>query len=161
MIDLNLAYNKNKFCKILDRWSRATLNFDFLEKCLGIVSSLHYILWTIFQQKYLSCYILSTDQISLPFLYEILVNVCFAIIFWLGCDVISFEINLIFLIKPLLYMSKKSRQNLNILRTRRALKIHWRLLMILKTSKKVYVFWYVKVYMFCICIEYTVHWDKT
>ena len=32
-----------------------------------------------------------------------------------GCDVINFEINLIFLIKPLFYQTKKSRQNFNYL----------------------------------------------
>ena len=60
------------------------LNFDFLEKSLGIVSSRHFV--RDFQEKYISCYILLTDQISL----------------WVeiasepGCDVINFEINLIF-----------------------------------------------------------------
>ena len=32
-----------------------------------------------------------------------------------GCDVINFEINLIFLIKPFFYMTKKSRQKLKYL----------------------------------------------
>ena len=32
-----------------------------------------------------------------------------------GCDVIHFEINLIFLIKPFFYMTKKSRQKLKYL----------------------------------------------
>ena len=35
---VNLAYNKNKLYKTLDCWSRDLLNFDFLEKSLGIVS---------------------------------------------------------------------------------------------------------------------------
>ena len=38
------------------------LNFDFLEKGLDI---LHHILCIIFQDKFFSCYILLTDQISL------------------------------------------------------------------------------------------------
>ena len=38
------------------------LNFDFLEKGLDI---LRHILCIIFQDKFFSCYILSTDQISL------------------------------------------------------------------------------------------------
>ena len=33
------------------------------------------------------------------------------IAFFLGYDVIDFEINLIFLIKPFFYMTEKSRQN--------------------------------------------------
>ena len=39
----NLAYNKNKLYKIADYWSRDMLNFDFLEKGLGIVSLLHFV----------------------------------------------------------------------------------------------------------------------
>ena len=45
------------------------------------------------------------------------------------------------------------------------LRIHWRLLKILKTSENVYevhnVYWYVKVYIFWKCIQYITHWDKT
>ena len=40
--------------------SRDFLNFDLFEKGLGIVSM-------IFQEKCLSCYILLTDQILLPY----------------------------------------------------------------------------------------------
>ena len=42
--------------------------------------------------------------------------------------------------------------------------IHWGLSTILKTSnKRVWsnVFWYVKVCIFWMCIQYTIHWDKT
>ena len=53
---------------------------------------------------------LLTDQISLPLLLKILVNLCIASVCESGCDVINFEINLIFLIKPFFYMKKKSRQ---------------------------------------------------
>ena len=42
-IALNLAYNKNKLNKTLEYWSRDTLNFDFLEKGLGIVSTPHFV----------------------------------------------------------------------------------------------------------------------
>ena len=35
---------------------------------------------------------------------------CIAIVFSPGCDVIKFEINLIFLIKPFFYKTKNSRQ---------------------------------------------------
>ena len=41
-------------------------------------------------------------------------NMCIEIACFPGCVVINFEINLIFLIKPFFYMTKKSRQNLNI-----------------------------------------------
>ena len=43
------------------------------------------------------------------------------------------------------------------------LTIHWRLSKILKRSNKSVssnIFWYVKVYIFCI-IQYATHWDKT
>ena len=43
------------------------------------------------------------------------------------------------------------------------LTIHWRLSTILKRSNKSVssnIFWYVKVYIFCI-IQYATHWDKT
>ena len=40
------------------------LNFDFLDKGLGIVSPAHFV--NIFQQKCSSCYILITDLVSLP-----------------------------------------------------------------------------------------------
>ena len=56
-------------------------------KCLRLV--LHYILCMIFQEKCFSCCILLTDQISLS--------------------------DLIFLIKPFWYMTKKSRQKLKYL----------------------------------------------
>ena len=44
------------------------------------------------------------------------------------------------------------------------LRIHWRLLTILETRRKFAwsnVFWYVKVYLFWECNQYTIHWDKT
>ena len=50
--------------------------------------------------------------------------------------------------------------------THAGLRIHWRLLRILKTSNKSAssnVFWYVKVCIFWKwkCIQYTINWDKT
>ena len=65
----------------------------------------------IFQEKCFSSYILLTNQISLPgLLIEILGNMCIAIVCLPDCDAMTFEINLIFLIKPILYMNKKSKQ---------------------------------------------------
>ena len=68
------------------------------------------ILYTIFQEKCLSCYIQLTDQISFQINFQILGNMCIGIACFPGCDVINFEINLIFLIKPFFYISKKLRQ---------------------------------------------------
>ena len=44
------------------------------------------------------------------------------------------------------------------------LRIHWRLLTVLKTSNKSVwsnIFWYVIVCIFCKCIQYMIYWDKT
>ena len=43
LIVLHLAYNKNKLHKSLDYWSRYILNFDFVEKGQGIVSTPHFM----------------------------------------------------------------------------------------------------------------------
>ena len=43
-----------------------------------------------------------------------------------GCDIINFLINLFLLIKPFFYINKKSRQKLNILRTKRAFKTKYK-----------------------------------
>ena len=40
-----------------------------------------------------------------------------------GCDIINFEINLVFLIKPFFYMTENSRKKLNTLRTERDFKM--------------------------------------
>ena len=53
----------------------------------------------IFKEKYFSCYVLLPGQIPMPLLREILGNICIVIVYQPGCDVINFEINLIFLIK--------------------------------------------------------------
>ena len=43
-------------------------------------------------------------------IYEVLGNICITIVCFPGCDVMNFEINLIFLIKSFFSMTKKSRQ---------------------------------------------------
>ena len=43
----------------------------------------------------------------LPLLREVLGNMCIAIVCWAGSDVINFEIQLIFVIKPLLLHDQK------------------------------------------------------
>ena len=51
----------------------------------------------------------------LPLLLEIFGNMCITIVSEPVWDVIEFEINLIFLIKPFRYITKKSRQKLKYL----------------------------------------------
>ena len=87
------------------------LNFDFLEKALGIASPAQFLY--DFSRKINSYYILLTEKnfiVRLPLLLGLLGNTYIAIDCFPGCDVINFEINLASLIKPFLYMAKKSRQ---------------------------------------------------
>ena len=51
---------------------------------------------------------------------EILVNRCIAIVRLPGCDVIDFETNLVFLIKPFSYTTKKKRQKSKYLEIRKS-----------------------------------------
>ena len=46
---------------------------------------------------------------SLSLLLEILGNICIVTVCYPGLNVINFETNFIFLIKPFFYMTKKSR----------------------------------------------------
>ena len=92
-----MEHNKNKLCETLDYGSRDMLNFDFSEKGLGIVSPPHFVYGfsrNMFQEK---CYIPLTDQISLSDFLYVLDNMCIAIVCFPGCDVIDYEINLVFL----------------------------------------------------------------
>ena len=96
------------------------LNFDFLEKGLGIVSPPHFVY--DFLTTFLVLY--SFDRLNFifcfPVLLEILGNVCIAIVCFTGCDVINLEINLIFLIKPFFYMTEKLRQKFKYLENKKS-----------------------------------------
>ena len=108
MIALNLAYYKNKLYKPLDYWWRDMLDFDFLGKGLGIVAPQNFA--HIFSGKmFLVLYFINWANfiVWFPVLLEILGNKCIEIVSFPGCDVISFNINLIFLIKPFFYVTKK------------------------------------------------------
>ena len=107
---------------------RDMLKFDFLEKGLGIVSSPHFM--DDFSRKMFSCNILLTDQFSLSDCLYFLTywgNLFIPIVCFPCCDVINFEINLIFLIKPFFFRTKTwpklQDKILNILRTKRAFKV--------------------------------------
>ena len=71
--------------------------------------SLCFIFCIIFEEKYFSCYILLIDQISLSVcLYFVrLGNMSIAIACEPGCDVMNFDVNLIFLIKPFFLHGQK------------------------------------------------------
>ena len=119
---LNLGYNKNKLYKTLDYWSRDILKLDSLQKGLGIASPTHFV---HVSRKTFLLYSINWPYFIewFPLLLEILDNMCIAIACQPGCDVINFEINLVFLTKLFYYMTKCKDKNLNILRTKRAFKV--------------------------------------
>ena len=62
------------------------------------------------------CFIcFNASTIWLTLVLAILGNMCIAIVCFLGCDVINFEINFIFLVKPFFYMTKKPRKKIKYL----------------------------------------------
>ena len=87
--------------KTLNYWSRDMLKFDFPEKGLGIVFPPHFV-YDFSRKIFLMLYSINWPNfiVWLPLLLEILGNMCIAIVYYPGCDVMNFEINFIFLIKP-------------------------------------------------------------
>ena len=82
------------------------LNFDFLEKGLGLVSSPHF--GYNFSEKSFSCYILLTDKFSMSdCLYFLRYRAIYVLQLFVSQVVINFEINHIFLIKPFFLYDKK------------------------------------------------------
>ena len=114
---LNLAYNKNKLHEILDCWSRDKFNFNFSEKVLRLVSPRQFV-YDFSRRVFLMLHSINWPNfiVGLPLLLEIMGNMCITIVCYSGCDVIKFEINLIFLIKLFWDMTKKSRQKLKYLK---------------------------------------------
>ena len=97
-----LGIQKNKLHITLGCWSRDRLNFEFLEKSLGIVSPAHFV-HDFSREMFLMLYSFNCPDfiIWLSSLLDISRNMCIAILF---------EIKLIFLIKPFFCMTKKTRQ---------------------------------------------------
>ena len=92
------------------------LNFNFSEKGLGLVSPPHFV-YDFSRKMFLMLHFINWPNfiVCFPFLLEILDNICIKIVSKPGCDVINFEINLIFHIKSFCYMTKMSRQKLKYL----------------------------------------------
>ena len=107
-IALKLAYNRSRLFKNLHYWSRDMLNFDFLDKGLGIVSQAHFV-YHFSTKIFLMLYSNNWPNFIawLPLLLETLGNMCITIIYYPGCDVMGFEINLIFLIEPFFLHDQK------------------------------------------------------
>ena len=86
------------------------LNLDFLEKGLVIVSPSNFVndfSRNIFFILYSINWLNFIGWLSL--LNEILDILCIAIVRFSGCNVMNFEINLIFLIKPFFLLDQKSK----------------------------------------------------
>ena len=118
---LNLPYNKNKLDNTLDHWSRDQVNLNISEKGLGLVSQAHFV-YDFSRKMFLMLHSINWENfiVWLLLLLEILGNTCIKIVCWPCCDFIKFEINLIFLIRPFWYMTKKSRQKLKYLENKRS-----------------------------------------
>ena len=122
---ISLCFNspiKINCIKLQDYWSRDIINFDFLEKGLGIVSP-PYFVYDFSTKVFLMLYSINWPNfiIWLPLLLEILGNMCIEIVCLAVCDLINFEINLIFLIKSFLEMTKKLRQKLKYLENEKSI----------------------------------------
>ena len=72
---------QNKIYKTLEYWSRDMLNFNFLEKDLGIVSLPHFV-YDFSRKVFLMLYSINGPNFiaRLRSLLEILVNMCIAIV---------------------------------------------------------------------------------
>ena len=81
LVALKLAYNRNKLFKTLHYWSRDELNFDILDKGLGIVSLVHFLYDFSTEMFPMVCYINWPNfNAWLPLLIEILGNMCTVIV---------------------------------------------------------------------------------
>ena len=87
--------------------------FEFLKKGLGTVF-LPYFVHDLSRKLFVMLHFINKLKFiaRFPLLLEILNNMCIAIAGVPGCDVIILKINLIFLIKPFLFMTEKSRKKL-------------------------------------------------
>ena len=114
---LKLGYNRNKLFKNLHYWSRDMLNFNFLDKGLGIVSPAHFV-YGFSTKMFLMLYSINWPNFIswLPLLLEILGNMFIAILYQPSCDVMGFEMNLIFIIEPFFLHDQNVMTNLNIMR---------------------------------------------
>ena len=85
---------------------------------------LHQILCMVFQETYFLLYSIKWPNIvaCLPLLPTILNNICIVITCCPVWDVINFEINLSFLLKPFFSVTKKSGQIFKYLRNEKSIK---------------------------------------
>ena len=108
---VKLACNESNLYKILEYSFRDMLNFECSEKGLRLVSPPHFV-YDFSRKIFLMFYVTNWPNfiVWLTILLKIMHNMWITIVCEPGCDVINFEINLIFLIKLFSYMIKKSKQ---------------------------------------------------
>ena len=100
-----------KYYKTLDYRSRGMPNLDFVEKGLGLASP-PYFVYDFSRKIFFMLYSINRPNfiVWLPIGLRILGNMCIPVVFYRGCGVINFVINLIFLIKLFFYLIEKSRK---------------------------------------------------
>ena len=110
--------------KTLNYCFRDMLYFDFVEKGLWIVPPLNFV-YDFSRKMFFMLHYINWPNFVVWFtlLLEILGNMCIAIVCFPICDVINFEINLIFVIKPFFCMTKTSRQKFKYLENK---KMKWK-----------------------------------
>ena len=106
-----LGIQSKQTIKLLDYWPKDMLKLNFSDKGLGL-DSLPHSVYDFWRKMFIILYSINwlNFLIWLPLLLKILGYICVAILCYPGCDVLKFEINLIFLIKLFFYMAKTSRQ---------------------------------------------------
>ena len=116
LIVLNVAYKENKLFTTSDHCSKYMLNFDFVEKGVGIVSTPH-LVCDFSRKMFHLLYSINRPSfiVWLPLLLEILVNMLIEIVCFPGCDAINIKINPIFLIKLFFYLTENPRQKFKFL----------------------------------------------
>ena len=89
-------------------WSKDMLKFDFLDKGLGIASPARFV-YDFPTKMFLMLYSIKWPNfiVWLSLLLEILSNISIATVCYPGCEVMGFETNLIFLIKPFFLHDQK------------------------------------------------------
>ena len=109
--------------KTLDYWPRDILDFNFLQKGLEIVwivSPLHFE-HDFLRKMFLMLYSIKWPNFIAQFSLRLEI-LCIENAFFSGCDVINFEVNLLILIKPFFYLTKKSRQKFKYLENEKSFK---------------------------------------
>ena len=144
---ISICLNSRKLTN-LDYWSRDMPNFDILEKGFGRVSA--HIQCMIFQEKmFLLLYSINWPNLTvwLSLLLEILGNMCKGIVCFLVCDVINFEINLLFLISHFSTWPKCQDK----------IKISWERKDVLSWNKKHFT-WFVKTFLILESVSLRNNW---